>query len=81
MERLRTNSQQEIQANHYIEKWRDKLLSNKEAITEFISLYPEADSQSLRQLIQNSLKERSLNKPPKSYRQLFQIIKSMIKEL
>jgi len=81
MEQLRTHSQKEIQANHYIEKWREKLLSDKEAITEFISLYPESDSQSLRQLINNSLKEKNLNRPPKSYRQLFQIIKEIIKKL
>jgi len=78
MEQLRTNSQKGIQLDHYIEKWRDKLISDKEAITEFISLYSSSENQTIRQLIQNNLKEKASNKPPKSYRQLFQVIKVII---
>jgi ribosome-associated protein len=78
MEQLRTNSQKGIQLDHYIEKWRDRLISDKEAITEFISLYSSSENQTIRQLIQNSLKEKASDKPPKSYRQLFQVIKIII---
>ena len=78
MEQLRTNSQKGIQLDHYIEKWRDRLIGDKEAITEFISLYSSSENQTIRQLIQNSLKEKASNKPPKSYRQLFQAIKVII---
>ena len=78
LEQLRTNSQKGIQLDHYIEKWRDRLISDKEAITEFISLYSSSENQSIRQLIQNSLKEKASNKTPKSYRQLFQAIKVII---
>ena len=81
MEQLRTNSQKEIQLDHYIEKWRDRLISDKESITEFISLHPSYENQTIRQLIQNSLKEKALNKPPKSYRQLFQAIKAIVNKL
>ena len=78
MEQLRTNSQKGIQLDHFIEKWRDKLIADKDAITEFVSLYSSSENQTIRQLIQNSLKEKSSNKPPKSYRQLFQVIKVII---
>ena len=81
MEQLRTNSQKGIQLDHYVEKWRDKLISDKEAITEFISLYPSSENQTIRQLIQNSIKEKASNKTPKSYRQLFQVIKLIINNL
>ena len=81
MEQLRTNSQKGIQLDHYIEKWRDKLISDKEAITEFISMYSSSENQTVRQLIQNSIKEKALNKPPKSYRQLFQVIKAIVNKL
>ena len=35
MKQLKVSSQKEIQRNHIIEGWRDKLLSNNDSITEF----------------------------------------------
>ena len=81
IEQLRTNSQKEIKLDHYIEKWRERLISDKEAVTEFISLYSSSKNQTIRQLVQNSIKEKELNKSAKSYRQLFQTIKAIINKL
>ena len=78
MKQLEVSSQKEIQRNHIIEGWRDKLLSNNDSITEFIDEYPKIDRQSLRQTVSNAQKEKKDNKPPKHSRQLFKLIKDIV---
>ena len=78
MEQLKVTSQKEIQRNHVVESWRDKLLSNNNSITEFVEKYPQIDRQSLRQTISNAQKEKEGNKPPKYLRQLFKLIKDIV---
>ena len=78
MKQLEVSSQKEIQRNHIIEGWRDKLLSNNDSITEFVDEYPKIDRQSLRQTISNAQKEKKDNKNPKYSRQLFKLIKDII---
>ena len=75
MKQLKMSSQKEIQRNHIIEDWRDKLLSNNDSITQFVDEYPKIDRQSLRQTISNAQKD---NKSPKYSRQLFKLIKDII---
>ena len=75
MKQLKVSSQKEIQRNHIIENWRDKLLSNNDSITQFVDEYPKIDRQSLRQTISNAQKD---NKSPKYSRQLFKLIKDII---
>lgn len=65
---------------HQIERWRDRLLENEDALTELLSEHPQADAQHLRTLIRNSLKETELKKPPKSYREIFQVLREIIPE-
>ena len=78
MKQLKVSSQKEIQKNHTIEKWRDKLLSSADSITEFFDEYPNINRQSLRQTIANAQKEKQEKKPPKYSRQLFRLIKEII---
>ena len=75
MKQLKVSLQKEIQRNHIIEDWRDKLLSNNDSITQFVDEYPKIDRQSLRQTISNAQKD---NKSPKYSRQLFKLIKDII---
>ena len=75
MKQLKVSSQKEIQRNHIIEDWRDKLLSNNDSITQFVDEYPKIDRQSLRQTISNAQKD---DKSPKYSRQLFKLIKDII---
>ena len=65
---------------HQIERWRERLLDSDDALTELLSVHPEADAQHLRTLIRNAHKEKKLNKPPKSYREIFQALKEIIPE-
>ncbi len=65
---------------HQMERWRDRLLEDEQALTELLAAHPEADAQRLRSLIRNAHKEKELGKPPKSYREIFQVLREIIPE-
>lgn len=76
-------SKQAVAQNHRLEQWRDRLVDkdrSAEALTELVAQYPSIDIQGLRQLIRNHHKEIEQKKAPKSYRQIFQIIKQAVQE-
>lgn len=62
---------------HQIENWRDRLLSEKTALTEYLSQHPEADVQHLRQLIRNAQKEQAQQKNLGSTRKLFRYLREL----
>lgn len=62
---------------HWIERTRDQLLADDEALTRFIRDYPAADAQEGRTLIRNTRKEVQFGKPPRYFRELFQWIKTV----
>lgn len=70
-------SKSETAALHALEKKREKLLADDKALTELLQQYPELDAQHLRTLIRNARKEQTENKPPKAYREIFQILKQL----
>jgi ribosome-associated protein len=73
-------SKAETAALHALERRREKLLGDDKALTELLSEHPELDVQHLRTLIRNARKEQAENKPPKAYRELFQILKELGKQ-
>lgn len=70
-------SKSETAALHAIERKRDKLLADDKALTQLLEDNPELDAQQLRTLIRNARKEQAENKPPKAYREIFQILKQL----
>lgn len=70
-------SKAETAAMHALERWREKLLAEDGALTALKSEFPEADIQHLRTLIRNARKEQAESKPPKAYREIFQILKQL----
>jgi ribosome-associated protein len=72
-------SKAETAAMHALERRREKLLTNDQALTELLERHPEVDAQHLRALIRNARKEQAENKPPKAYREIFQILKQLQK--
>ena len=70
-------SKAETAALHAIERKRDKLLADDKALTELKEQHPELDMQHLRGLIRNARKEQAESKPPKAYREIFQILKQL----
>ncbi len=67
-------------ALHALERRRDKLLVDDKALTALLEENPELDMQHLRTLIRNARKEQAENKPPKAYREIFQILKDLGKK-
>lgn len=74
-------SKQHITWLHQVENWRDRLLAEPDALTELLAAYPQSDAQRLRALIRNALKEKELQKPPKSFREIFQVLREIIPEM
>lgn len=62
---------------HGLERWRDRLINDTNALSEFIALHPATDSQHLRTLIRNAQKEQAAAKPPKSSREIFRILREI----
>ena len=73
-------SRQHIAWLHQVERWRDRLIEQPDSLTELLAAHPGADVQHLRALLRNALKEKELNKPPKSYREIFQVLRDIIPE-
>ena len=68
-------SKADTAAMHALERRREKLLTNDQALTDLVAEHPELDAQHLRTLIRNARKEQAENKPPKAYREIFQALK------
>jgi ribosome-associated protein len=73
-------SQQHTAYMHLLERWRDRLMENDGSLTELLADHPEADAQHLRTLLRNAHKEIAANKPPKSFREIFQVLREIIPE-
>jgi ribosome-associated protein len=65
---------------HLLERWRDRLLADEQALTELGQTYPGADLQRLRTLMRNANTEKLANKPPRSFRALFHELQGIIRE-
>lgn len=72
-------SKAETASMHALERRREKLLADDNALTDLLQQHPEVDAQQLRALIRNARKEQAENKPPKAYREIFQILKQLQK--
>ncbi|MFD2366903.1 ribosome biogenesis factor YjgA [Pseudoduganella sp. GCM10020061] len=79
IEGWRGASKADTAALHAIERKREKLLADDKALTTLMEEHPELDVQHLRTLIRNARKEQAENKPPKAYRELFQVLKQLAK--
>ncbi len=63
---------------HLIERWRLRLLDDEKALDALIAEYPRAEIQRLRTLIRNTKREKEAGKPPKSFRELFQVLRETL---
>lgn len=78
-------------ALHLAEQWRDRLLADDDALSQWLTDYPATDSQQLRALIRQARKDMAKPETPesageaprhgKSYREIFQLVrKAMAQE-
>ena len=63
---------------HQIERWRERLLGEEDALTLFADEYPQCDLQRLRSLIASVRKDRANARPPKKYRELFRAVRAVV---
>jgi ribosome-associated protein len=71
----RGHSKAEIARQHGMERLRDRLIADDSALTDYAQAHPGLDIQTLRNLIRNARKEAAEGRAPKSYRELFKIIR------
>ncbi len=72
-------SRREVAALHRVEAWRERLLADGDAaLSELLDAHPAADRQHLRQLIRNAKEEKLRNKPPRAYREIYQLLRELI---
>jgi len=74
---LRGESAEETARLHRRERLRTRLLEDEKVLSEIAAAWPHADLTHLRQLRRNALKEQEAGKPPKSFRQIFQVLKEL----
>jgi ribosome-associated protein len=73
-------SRQHTTYMHQLERWRERLLESDSALTELLSVHPQADAQHLRTLIRNAQREILANKPPRNFREIFRVLREIIPE-
>jgi ribosome-associated protein len=71
-------SSDRIAALKRIEAWRERLLADPGALSALLAEHPKADAQRLRALIRNALHERAAGKPPRSFRALYQVLRTLL---
>lgn len=69
---------QETAQQHLLENWRQRLIEDDAALPEFLAAHPGADIQRLRSLIRNARQEAAANRPPKSSRELFRLLREIV---
>ena len=74
---VRGESASETAKLHRLERLREELLADEKGLHEIATLFPSVDLQHLRSLRRAALKEREQNKPPRSYRAIFQLLKEI----
>ncbi len=77
---VRGESAGETAKLHRLERLRSELLADEKVLHEITTLYPSIDLQHLRSLRRATLKEQEQNKPPRSYRAIFQLLKELENE-
>lgn len=64
-----------------LERWRERLIAEDAALTEFLAAYPVAGTQALRTAIRNARKEAAEERspqnwrPPHAFRELFRLVR------
>ena len=75
----RDGSASELAALHQAEHWRERLLAEGDvALAELLDEYPQADRQQLRTLVRNALAEKAKNKPPRAFREIYQVLRELM---
>ena len=81
LEKIENKHNQQQAMLHKLEILRDELITKGDAaLTDLLNEHPSADRQQLRNVIRAAQKEKEQNKPSKAYREIYQILKTLILE-
>ena len=58
-----------------LESWRERLIADDAALTEYAAAHAGADLQALRALIRNARRELAESRPPRAQRELFRVLR------
>lgn len=75
---LKMSDRREIARHHEVERWRERLLAEENALTELAQSYPGLDTQQLRTLIRNARKAQVQGRPPHAQRALFRMLRQLL---
>lgn len=88
LDEQRNGSAGEALALHRAEQWRDDLIGRQEALQQWLSAYPQTDTQQLRALIRQARKDAQPSPEPmakglaprqgRAYRDIFQLVKEQL---
>ena len=65
-------------AHHHAERWRERLLEDESALTEFARECPAADFQQLRACVREARKDRLAGRASRHYRDLFRLVRAAL---
>ncbi|MBH1665656.1 ribosome-associated protein [Stenotrophomonas maltophilia] len=72
-------SRREVAMMHRVEDWRERLLDDGDkALAALLDEYPQADRRQLRTLVRNAQAEKAKNKPPRAYREIYQVLRGLM---
>lgn len=75
LEAIEGRSAQANARQRRLEAWRERLVADDAALTEFAAAHPRADLQALRALLRNARKEAKEGKPPRAFREIFRFLR------
>ena len=82
----RNGSASETLALHQVEQWRERLIADDGVFQDWVTRFPQSDSQQLRALIRQARKDAQptvAGETPrhgKAYRELFQLVRSQLQD-
>jgi ribosome-associated protein len=71
-------SEENTRRLHLAERWRERLLAEDTAVTEFLAEHPEAEAQHLRNLVRNGRQDLALARNGGHSRKLFRYIRDQL---
>ncbi|GAB4058343.1 ribosome biogenesis factor YjgA [Uliginosibacterium sediminicola] len=77
LEASKGKSRAETARMHRLEALRDRFLADEQVASEIASTYPGADLQHLRQLRRNALRDKEQARPPRAYREIYQLLREL----
>ncbi len=86
LDELQRGSAGEAMALHEVEQWRERLIADDAALSQWVQRYPQSDSQQVRALLRQARRDAKAGLPGqaprhgKAYRELFQLVRAQLHE-